>query len=178
MKKFLIISGVMFMFFATTCLQVFADARWPEPKNIQTYIPEHPRKELMKKAFATWTRSMNGKIVFRYVNKPDQADIKVVFVKNIYRTTGKNGILGLTTNQYVNGYMIDSEIMISDRAPNNTILKKDAVYRVMVHEIGHALGMFGHSESRDSVMYKAKVNMNATLTPADIKYFKELYGFN
>jgi predicted Zn-dependent protease len=73
--------------------------------------------------------------------------------------------------------MILAEIIISDRSPNGALFRSDAVYRVMVHEIGHAIGIFGHSESKDSVMYYAKVNRNAYITPLDIKYVNKLYGF-
>ena len=177
MKKFLVIFSILFMFFATTCVQVLADARWDNPKNIKTYIPEHPRKPLMKQAFAVWTKAMSGKIVFKYVNSPEQADITVKFVKNVAQTTGSESAIGLTYNNYYGNHMQSAEILISNKTPGGSLLKKDGVYRVMIHEIGHALGRFGHSEDRDSVMYSAKVNMNATLTPADIKYMNNLYGF-
>jgi predicted Zn-dependent protease len=177
MKKFLVIFSILFMFFVTTCSQVMADARWYEPRNIKTYIPEHPKKALMKKAFGAWTKATNGKIVFKYIDNPKQAHIKVNFVRDIYDLTGDKTAIGLTRHQSQGEYMILAEIIISDRSPNGALFRSDAVYRVMVHEIGHAIGIFGHSESKDSVMYYAKVNRNAYITPLDIKYVNKLYGF-
>ena len=177
MKKLLIVLGVIFMFFATTCLNVFADARWTEPKNIKTYIPQHAKKELMKQAFAAWTRATGGKLVFRYINNPKEADIKVKFVRDIADVTGNNTTIGQTYHTSRGPVMISAEITISDRSPNGAAFRKDAVYRVMVHEIGHAIGWFGHSEDTSSIMYYAKVNRNATITPADVKYIRNLYGF-
>lgn len=177
MKKFLIVFGMIFMLFATTCSQVLADAKWAEPRNIKTYIPQHARRDLMKQAFSAWTRATGGKIAFKYVNNPDIADIKVTFVRDIYDVTGNRSTLGFTRQQFAGKYMASAEITISDRAPNGAALKKEGVYRVMVHEIGHALGWTGHSESRKSIMYFAKVNRNATITPEDVEYINKLYGF-
>ena len=178
MKKFLIIFSVIFVILATTCLEVLADAHWAEPKNIKTYVPQHAKKELMKQAFSAWTRATKGKIVFKYVNNPKDADIKVDFVKDIYDVTGNKTTIGQTYHKSLGPYMVSAVITISDRAPNGAAFRKDAVYRVMVHEIGHALGWFGHSQSTDSIMYYAKVNRNATITQKDIEYIEKLYGWD
>lgn len=177
MKKILVVLGIIFIFFATNCLPVFADAKWAEPKNIKTYIPQHAKRELMKQAFSAWTRATGGKIVFKYVSDSEDADIKVKFVRDIYDVTGNKTTIGLTHHVSAGPYMKSAEITISDRAPNGAAFRKDAVYRVMVHEIGHAIGWSGHSESKSSIMYYAKVNRNATITPADVKYINKLYGF-
>ena len=177
MKKIFVILGILFMFFATTCLKVMADARWDDPKNITTYIQPHPKKELMKQAFAAWTKATKNKIVFKYVQDPKKADIEVKFVRDISVITENNSTIGRTYHESMGPHMISAVITISERAPNGALFRKDAVYRVMVHEIGHALGWFGHAESKDSIMYYAKVNRNAQITESDIKYINKLYGF-
>lgn len=177
MKKILVVFGIVCVFFATTCLQVLADASWDDPKNITTYIQPHPKKELMKQAFATWSKATKNKIVFKYVQDPKKADIEVKFVRDISDITGNNSTIGQTYHESLGPHMVSAVITISERAPNGALFRKDAVYRVMVHEIGHAIGWFGHSENKDSIMYPSKVNRNATITPGDIKYINRLYGF-
>lgn len=177
MKKFLAIIGIIFIFFATTRVSAFADAVWDQPRNIKTYIPQHAKKDLMKQAFAAWTRATGGKILFKYVSNPDKADIRVKFVRDIYDVTGNKTAIGRTEYRTLGIYLVDAEIIISDRSPNGAAFRKDAVYRVMLHEIGHAIGLFEHSESKDSIMYYAKVNRNATITKADLKRLYKLYRF-
>ena len=178
MKKIFVIFGMLFMFFTTTCLQVMADARWSEPQNITTYIQPHSKKELMKQAFAAWSKATNNKIVFKYVQDPKKADIEVKFVRDISDITKNNTTIGQTYHESIGPHMISATITISERSPNGALFRKDAVYRVMVHEIGHALGWFGHAENTDSIMYYAKVNRNATITKSDVKYIYNLYGFD
>jgi predicted Zn-dependent protease len=177
MKKFLVIFSILFMFFATTCSQVLADARWYEPRNIKTYIPDHPKKDLMKKAFGAWTKATNGKIVFKYIDNPKQAHIKVNFVRDIYDLTGDKTAIGLTRHQSQGEYMIFAEIIISERSPNGALFRNDAVYRVMVHEIGHAIGIFEHAPAKESIMYYSKASRYATITKYDVDYVKRLYKF-
>jgi predicted Zn-dependent protease len=176
-KKIFKILGMFFILFSSTCSQVMADAMWAEPQNITTYIQPHAKKELIKQAFAVWTKATKNKIVFKYVQDPKKADIKVKFVRDIADVTGNNSTIGRTYYETVGPFMISAEIVISERSPNGALFRKDAIYRVMVHEIGHAIGWSGHAESKDSVMYYAKVNRNATITPSDVDYIYKLYGF-
>ena len=178
MKKVFLIISIFFTMFATTCLGVWADAKWDNPKSIRTYIPQHSKRELMKQAFAQWTKFTNGKIIFKYVSDPKNAQIKVKFVKDIYDVTGNKTTIGQTYHESMGSKMISAVITISDRSPNGAAFKKDAVYRVMVHEIGHALGIFGHSQDPKSVMYYARINRHQHLTEDDLKYIGKLYGWN
>ena len=177
MKKFVVIFGILFIFFVNTCLEVMAVARWDNPSSITTYIQPHPKKELMKQAFAAWSKATKNKIVFKYVQDPKRADIEVKFVRDISDITQNNTTIGQTYHESVGPHMIRACITISERSPNGALFRNDAVYRVMVHEIGHAIGIFGHSESKESIMYYAKVNRNANITSSDVKYLNKLYGF-
>ncbi len=177
MKKIYTILTIILTFFVTTYTQAFADARWLNPKSIRTYIPEHAKKELMKQAFTQWTTFTNGKIAFKYVNSPKNAQIVVKFVKDIYDVTGNKTTIGQTYHKSLGPEMVYAEITISDRSPNGAAFKKDAVYRVMVHEIGHALGIFGHSQDKMSVMYYARASRHQHLTEDDLIYIGKLYGW-
>lgn len=65
---------------------------------------------------------------------------------------------------------------IADNAPNGALLRKDAVFRIMVHEIGHSLGL-PHSSDRMSVMYPTKLSRNQTLAKSDFDSLAKLYGW-
>jgi len=176
MKK---IFTIIFIFAAMLiCVQpVIANARWQNPNSIRTYIEPNNKKELMKQAFAKWSQATNNKIVFKYVSSPDDAQITVKFVKDAEKATNMKNALGVTYPHHVNGIMVSADIKIADNAPGGALLKKDAVYRVMVHEIGHAIGILEHSPDPLSVMYYAKASRSQDISSADLKVLNKLYGW-
>ena len=70
-----------------------------------------------------------------------------------------------------------ADIDIANNAPNGGALLKDAVFRVMVHEIGHSIGLLEHSQNPLSIMYDTKKSRNATITKEDLKDLYKLYGW-
>ncbi|MBQ8669398.1 matrixin family metalloprotease [bacterium] len=178
MKRILLLFVLIFSFFLTTCSQVLANAVWDNPKTIRTYIQPHSKSALMKQAFSAWTTATKGKIAFKYVQDPEKAQIKVKFVRDIYDVTGNKTTIGQTYHRSMGGHMIFAEITISERSPNGALFRKDAVYRVMVHEIGHALGIFDHSPNKSSIMYYAKASRNQAITKYDVDFISKLYGWD
>lgn len=187
MKKLLLV----FMLMLLSCFNtVFAiNAGWENPKAVRTYIEPDDDTTMMKQAFAKWTQMTGGKIVFKYVNSPDNAQIKVKFVKDASNSNIANleHAIGTTvpTFKYSNSgkiYLNTAEIRIASHAPGKTgrLMPKDRVFRVMVHEIGHAIGFNGtqaHSADKQSVMYPAAISRNQAITANDLKLLKQLYGW-
>ena len=156
---------------------VLANARWDNPKSIRTYIEQNDKKALMKEAFAKWTQATGGKIVFKYVNSPNDAQIVVNFVKDASKTSKMERAAGVTYHQSIGDRMLSARIEIADNAPNGAAFRKEALYKIMVHEIGHSIGMFDHSQDPMSIMYYAKGSRNQSLTSADLKFLAKIYGW-
>ena len=151
--------------------------RWENPQRIYTYVPAGSRNtELMKEAFAYWTRVTNGKVRFIYVN-----DIQ----KDASVSSNHDNALGVTYYKKVktvckgmscDAYMVLTTIDIADNAPRGALLRKDAVFRVMIHEIGHSIGL-SHSTDKMSVMYPTKLSRNQALSKSDFDSLAKLYGW-
>lgn len=177
MKKFVVLF-IVFIFtgiFANNC--VLANAAWENPKSIRVYIEQNNKKELMKQAFAKWTTATNGRIAFRYITNPKEAQIKVEFVKDASKTSKMENAAGVTYHESIGSKMVFARIQIADNAPNGAAFRKDAVFRVMVHEIGHAIGMFDHSPDHMSIMFPVKNSRYQDIKPADLKFLSVLYGW-
>lgn len=178
MKKFTLIFTLITAVFMTFCT-VWAtetDSRyWTAPKRIKTYIPpRHHRTEMMRHAFTRWSRSTNNKIVFQYVENPKAAQIVVRFVQVIPKADRE---IGLTRSLfYQNGKMANAEIFIAEQAVNGRKLGDDAVFTVMIHEIGHAIGISRHSTDPNSIMYPVENDIQE-IQNTDIRTVAEIYGW-
>lgn len=177
MKKILILFGLITIFIISMFDIVMANARWYNPTSIATYIEPNDKKPLMKQAFARWSQVTQDKIVFKYVDTPERAQIIVNFVKDASKTSNLERAAGVTYHRSIGDRMISARIEIADNAPNGAAFRKDAVYRIMIHEIGHAIGIFQHSADRMSIMYYAKGSRNQDITPTDLKMLGKIYGW-
>ena len=190
MKKFL-----MLIFFICIALSVFATAfaekmgtdenkpqHWENAKNIRVYIPNHPKAKLMRQAFNFWTKATKGKITFSIVNSKENAQDIVIFVERLPSST-----VGLN-EKYWKTYKTQSgkeyntlnymNIYIADRDMKDRILSDDEVYTIMLHEIGHSLGL-EHSENKTSIMYpSAHEYKTMEVDKEDLDNLAKIYNWN
>ncbi len=182
MKKFVIMlfTAVVFVMFGNVANAV-VEGTWQFPKNIKTYIPSNNKNSvMMRHAFEEWERATNHNIDFDFVSSPGIAKIRVNFVSKIDNRQNKQNLdraigLAQTFNSSRNKRLYRANIWIADLTQDGRRLSKDEVYTVMLHEIGHALGL-NHTDDATSVMYPG-VNVIQEISKEDLKKLSDRYGW-
>lgn len=131
--------------------------------------PDYYRAEI-EKAFTQWTLSTDF-LKFDFMEQGD-ADIIVKF-NPLPEDVCKDGICKYVvayTNPKIKGKVLKSmTITMYDKDANGNYFSDKELYNTILHEIGHALGIMGHSYSSDDLMYMS--------TQADSMYTRYRHDF-
>lgn len=169
--------------------------RW-EVRPIKVYIPGNSyTSKIMKNAFLQWQTRTKSAVLFTFLNdaRQNEADITVHFVEtNTY--CGDAAAIGCTRmSTKPNGFFVHNDIYIAYKFvqdyvnPNGVVTKKiypipaPQLYRVMLHETGHAIGINTHSTNPKSIMYTYSLEDTNTkevpqrLTQDDINFVTRIY---
>lgn len=183
MKRFTLI---LLIFLTVTLSALSADVeRWISMP-IYVYIPQYGNySSYMKKAFLAWEEKSNGNVRFKFVNRPENANIEVEFT-DFVTNCNSNHAVGCTQMFYgKRGHYSKAFVTIGtkeykyERVGSNISRKIverpfDNIYGVMLHENGHAIGL-GHSQSKDSIMYPVDLPTLQYLTNEDLKLLYNKY---
>lgn len=145
---------------------------------ISVFIEENKYKNTTIAAFKEWEDKTANIVSFVWVNKLKDADISVNFIdkfKNL--SNNKYYAIGLSKPYYRGNDIIKAEITIALINPKtNKPVPDGKIYAGILHEIGHALGIVGHSPNEQDIMYQyTKSNY---LTSNDINTLKLIYSPN
>lgn len=149
--------------------------RWDENKfplkisindKSEQQLPSYYQEEILK-AFTQWQAS-SGFITFATVQNENNADIII----NIEPTPSdmcseKNCkyVVGFTTPHVKGDNLKNMTITLYAKDAYNNFFSDKELYNTILHEIGHALGIMGHSYSTEDLMYMATDNSSGFFAP-------------
>lgn len=117
-------------------------------------LPAYYRAEITK-AFYQW-QSSTGFLKFNFINNPDGADIVVKFLelpKSNCTEKGCKYVVAYTDPTIRGNILKKMTITMYDKDAYGNFFSDKELYNTILHEIGHSLGIMGHSYSTDDLMY-------------------------
>jgi len=152
-------------------------AVWINPKNIKVYVEESNKSYVLKNAFKAWDSAMRSNMDFTFVKNKNDADITIGYIDSLGKTK-----VGETRTGHVNIqgkiYLQKAQILIARKDQWGFIMNDAELLKISLHEIGHAIGILGHSESMNDIMYYSTASTkNTSPSLRDIETVNKLYGF-
>lgn len=151
-------------------------------------LPQYYRAEITK-AFYQWQQS-TGFLTFNFVNNKSDAQIIVKInplPENMNNANSDKYVIAYTEPEIKNDVLKKMTITLYDKDAGGSYFSDKELYNTILHEIGHALGIMGHSYSTDDLMYMSNENNHSIYTryrssfqyisPKDINTIKLLYNF-
>lgn len=161
--------------------------RWPAssmPIRVYIYSGEgldgyHDQyDQILRKAFSEWETASKGKVKFALLNSPHDADITCTWIDNpkLLESSAEGGEAEVQT--FLES-VVKSRIMLSLNDGGAAFPFTDNLVRSLcLHEIGHSLGLVGHSTRADDVMYCSTplVDREEHLSARDIATLGSVYA--
>jgi predicted Zn-dependent protease len=136
--------------------------------------------DYMREAFNKWESSSDGQMRFNFVEKAENAQIVCTWTDDSSKMhLLKSGELGETITRATNdGDLVKATITMLTTAPFDSSAVADEMVRLTaLHEVGHAIGICGHSSKPSDIMYFAIIaGHKPALSERDYATLKTLYA--
>lgn len=132
----------------------------------------------LREAFADWQTRSNGTITFNYVPKAEGADIECQWTNDVSKVKlpaegGEARVLFDTVRGIRHVDIIELTRHLGNPTPPSFNLMKS----VALHEVGHSLGLVGHSPTPEDVMFctMPAADEGKQLSERDVRTLAHLY---
>ena len=122
--------------------------------NSGTDVPKYYQNEILR-ALSQW-QSSTGFIKFTQINNADDSNIFIEIKQlpdNVCEGNVCRFVLGFTTPVYKGKKLNKMNIVLYDKNPYGEFFTEKQIFNTILHEVGHALGIMGHSYDNDDIMY-------------------------
>ena len=125
-------------------------------------------------ALKEWEKYSGGILKFRLVDLPDGADILVSWVREL-ESSDQEHPLGISELQRTgpNEFRVEISVVLKHKKTHKP-LTHEQMKTVLLHEFGHAVGLWGHSKDKEDLMYYAANAPHPTRR--DINTIKQVYS--
>lgn len=160
-------------------------ARW-EKENIpvKVYIEPAPKDakwkaeydEFLKKAFQTWCTASNNSVSVEYTSDPDEAKIKCHWTASPSDLVGSSE-QGVARIKHADHKLAGVDVTILTTYPSRPTIAvpSETIQATCLHEIGHALGLTGHSPNPKDIMYFTEGTNNSKNIDISARDKKTIY---
>jgi tetratricopeptide (TPR) repeat protein len=147
-----------------------------EAQGVPGYIPDYG--QVLRSAFKEWADRSSGAISYSFVSNPSAANIDCKWVgdASLVRTPAEGGDANILANVGAGLQHVTITILTKpERTPAPTTT--NSIYATALHEVGHSLGITGHSPNPNDIMFSSVPDViNARhLTQRDSNTLAHLY---
>ena len=138
-----------------------------------TDVPSYYKSATIE-AFSQW-QNLTGFLKFAQTSNSEEANILIEIKKlpdNVCQNNVCKFVLGFTTPNYSGNHLKKMNIVIYDKNPYGKFFSEKQLFNTILHEIGHALGIMGHSYNDNDIMYMESDQEN--IFTEDRSYFQYL----
>jgi predicted Zn-dependent protease len=132
---------------------------------------------VFREALDEWMKVLDHRLTYKFVNSPFEANIICQWTMNC-SDPNHQGETGLRYSDLHNGTanLERAAITIAVNSPQGPV-SNQVMKSTCLHEIGHALGLHGHSTNKNDIMYFAVSKFALSrLTPRDVNTINYLYS--
>lgn len=158
--------------------------RWNTKEPITYYIATNnaPKEysDAIRKGFSNWSAATNSEIMFKEISNNDNANISIYLLDGALRNSNDIKSVG-SVHPIIKDDVLE-KVEINVKTGNNSTNYYDInKFKVLAqHEIGHALGIWGHSSNPNDLMYHTndyidEINPNQGITQRDLNTLTLLY---
>lgn len=162
--------------------QMEGESRWPEGKHIRVYVApgRSTGTSIVANCLNQWVSAANHKFNWTFTSNQGNADYVIGWTTHSAQLSNGDEA-GLTTTDTEVDPSTNQEFI--DHAATRVLTRYEGrnlsdveISKTMLHEIGHGLGLEGHSSnSRDIMYYAVSSKQTCRLTPRDANTIARLY---
>ncbi|MBX9685446.1 MAG: tetratricopeptide repeat protein [Candidatus Obscuribacterales bacterium] len=161
--------------------------KWPDNKlPLKVFVANGSRvpgfkteyQGIMNDAFKAWSTASQDKVKFEFVNKAELADIECLWTNDYSKVSSPSEGGEAQVSWSSKGIEhVKVVILTADPTPDSP-LTQNQIQAVCLHEIGHSIGLVGHSPNPSDIMFCSMPAADAkiALSQRDLGTIRHLYA--